>query len=180
MWEADRVKSATRILNWFLVPITAIGLSGCLDQFTEMRPGIIGLIPIYPEVRVRGMGGQLYFVQADSLNPEFRWEAFPATGEFAGRITDVTYELQILEIAEGLPGTVLYKRNGLLMPFHKLERSLEPSKEYLWTIRARFLLDGHPRVTAWGMSRQPLVPEDLRRRPGGYSPNFYHFKTPAV
>lgn len=42
---------------------------------------------------------------------------------------------------------------------HRLEASLEPATTYLWTVRARFLLDGEERITRWSFHQYSYVGE---------------------
>jgi len=98
----------------------------------------------------------------DSLQPTFQWQPFPRPAdEFADRIQDVTYELRIWTTTQGLSGKLRYSRDGLKLPSHKLEEPLEPSIQYLWSVRARFMIDGDLRVTEWGMAGLPLRDESV-------------------
>lgn len=128
------------------------------------------LKPLYPEPvrsidirgawfeRYRQSWGGLQFVPVDSLEPVFRWERFPraldvaAAGGAADRFSDVSYELELYEAQRiGViyeRGNGLYRRAGLSEPHYRLER-LQPCGRYVWTVRARFHLDGRPRVTEW-------------------------------
>ena len=128
------------------------------------------LRPLYPEPvrsfdvrgawfeRYRQSWGALQYVPVDSLEPVFRWEAFPrpvdlaAFGGAAGRFSEVSYELALYE-AERIGviyerGRLLYRRAGLREPHYRLEQ-LRPCGRYVWSVRASFLLDGQPRVTEW-------------------------------
>ncbi len=135
------------------------------------------------------------FVSADSLQPTLRWEGFPQLQdrqtnreETLGRIRQVTYDLMIWraeeeypqEFLQAYPGELVYRRQGLSEPWHKLEEPLAPTTKYFWTIRARFELDGLPRVTQWGMTKGR--PDDLpeARMPVIPSPSHYRFSTPSL
>ena len=108
--------------------------------------------------RYRQSWGGLQFVPVDSLTPVFRWERFPraidveAVGGVAGRFTDVSYEFELYEAQRiGViyeHGRPLYRRTGLSEPQARLD-PLRPCGRYVWTARARFRLDGQPRVTEW-------------------------------
>ena len=50
--------------------------------------------------------------------------------------------------------------------------NLEPSNQYLWSVRARFRIDGNMRVTEWGMAGLPLRNESVPNLP------CFRFKTP--
>ena len=97
------------------------------------------------------------FVEMDSLQPTFQWQPFPRpSDDFADKVQDVTYELRIWTTFQGPSGKLRYSRDGLKLPSHKLEEPLEPSIQYLWSVRARFMIDGDMRVTEWGMAGLPL------------------------
>ena len=143
---------------------------------------VSGLRPEYPAVR-----NWTAFVEVDSLQPTLRWEAYPRPqdrGEdkegVLERIRNVTYDVKIWRAENATPGEVVYVRQGLPEPWHKLERPLEPATKYFWTVRARFELDGHPRVIEWGIIGDPMVPASspLRRSPLVPKPAHYRFKTP--
>ena len=156
-----------------------------------------GLKVIYPQP-VRGDSGDDIF-EMDSLRPTFRWESFPRpqdlrNGEdgLLGRIHNVTYDLKIWRVQDGYPPKVslnrqtfpeplhppVYYRQGLLKPLHRIEEPLEPSTKYIWSVRARFEVDGGTRVIPWAgfwpirrryYQRAAFVPNN---------PIYYGFKTP--
>jgi hypothetical protein len=124
--------------------------------------------------------GNLEFVTINTVRPTFRWEKFPRpedTDAIDGnglRITDVSYEVRIFDsaIPSGtdillVPGQLVYSSRNILENFHKIRRSLEPCKDYFWTVRARFKLDGRIRVTEWSgafdVSAWNEKPWNLRR-----------------
>jgi len=151
-------------------------LSGCATEAS-----VQGLRPEYPAVRHNFFNPEIAFVTVDSLQPILKWEPFPrpqdrVADKFMERVSTITYDLQIWRIGEnGQPAELVYERNGLAVPYHKIETPLLSSREYLWSVRARFDLDGKPRVTEWGrptmgnVGRQDVVP----------NLNFYRFETPA-
>ena len=178
--------------------VMGITLGGCI----VFDPGAYGIRPEYPQLQFNLLGGIVY-VEVDSLQPELRWEVFPrpqddqADGEaFSSRVSDVSYELKIWRsdrlpssflvppgpFDRGLPLDLVYSRQALPQPSHRLEEPLEPSTEYLWTVRAQYHLDGHPRLTEWGISKEPsypLVPGYIPQKfPLDRNPNLYRFKTP--
>lgn len=154
----------------------ALVMSGCAGRPVE----VTGLRPLYPEVS-RG------WAKVDSLQPTLRWEKFPRpadskTGgdELRKRLRNVTYDLRIWRGDILRPLELVYERTGLAVPEHKLAMPLTAASEYFWTIRARFEIDGNPRVLEWGARRRSIggVGEG-RRSPVVPSPFFYHFKTPS-
>lgn len=110
--------------------------------------------------RYAGTLGGLQFDFADSLRPELRWESFPrprdleAVGGRRERISGVVYDIRIHRAVGSKPvfmaGPQVIERNGLIEPRYVPDSELEPCQRYQWTVRARFLLDGQPRVTEWG------------------------------
>lgn len=108
-------------------------------------------------------------VEAASLRPAFRWQAFPgrdADDPAYRRATSVTYDLRIFK--DDGAGSPVVDLKGLPGPEHRLEQDLEPDTEYRWTVRARFELDGKPRIGAWSRSywgldgsRSVVIPESL-------------------
>ncbi len=148
---------------------------------TGCSTAVWGLRPEYPAVALSGTA----FVEVDSLQPTLRWEAFSGPQDrdadkerLLGRIRNVTYDLKIWRAEHNTPGQVVYTRQGLPEPWHRLEEPLEPSTKYFWTIRARLELDGDLRVTEWGVRANPVNPILSRRSPLVPNPAHYRFKTP--
>lgn len=146
-------------------------VSGC----TRPVP-VSGLRPEYPEVHWS-------FVEVDSLQPTLRWESFPRPQDreanregLLSRIRNVTYDLKIWRVENDYPVELIYTRQGLPEPSHRIEAPLAPCTKYFWTIRARFTLDGHTRVTEWGVMGDTDLTRRLPRVPNPFS---YRFKTPC-
>ncbi|MCP4692321.1 MAG: hypothetical protein GY859_30025 [Desulfobacterales bacterium] len=136
---------------------------------------VVGLHPENPPLVKRAFAIFCDFVEVDSLQPTFRWRAFPGPkDDFADKIRDVTYELRVWTATREASGKLIYARQGLKTSFHKLEEPLEASTRHLRSVRAHFLIDGKPRVTEWGMAGLPLRNESV--------PNFscFRFKTPQI
>lgn len=161
-----------------------------------------GLRPDYPEVLV-GYYGQAEFAEVDSLQPTLRWEVFPGLPSGGSvrkgpvsRTQHVTYDLTIWHAESDFRAMLVYARHGLPSPSHTIEPPLQQCTPYLWTIRARFELDGQTRVGEWGVivptaeelqrlgvSRHGFTqvePKDIARRlPRVPNPFWYRFKTPC-
>jgi hypothetical protein len=146
------------------------------------------LNPTYPEPEC-DIG--CWYVDIDTLQPTFKWESFPrdydltdVDGQFHD-ITDVRYELRIFS-----PGGIkqIYYVRDLLDPYHKIQSRLDACTRYIWTVRARFKLDGRPRATEWaaafnapGWNEKPW---NLRRGKYWYAVHgpewfYYKFETPC-
>ena len=127
----------------------------CGGDWKKQRLLVYGLRPEYP-VQVRGVE------EVDSLQPELRWESFPRQKDFENdpeltdHISDVTYDLKIWKKIN-YPYELIYSREGILHSYHTVQHSLEPSTEYIWTIRARFKLDSNIRVLDWGIAKDSVA-----------------------
>jgi hypothetical protein len=166
---------------------------------------VSGFKPIYPQLTITGditrAPDILEWTVVDSLQPTLRWEPFPGTHQANANaqikpfvvvdqnsVRDVTYELRIWTVSNNAPAEVAYERAALMEPFHRLEQSLKPSTQYYWSVRARFSLNGQPRVTEWSLSSIPCLPRYLPEcargiaRETGMIPslNYYRFKTPRT
>lgn len=96
------------------------------------------------------------FVTIKEKNPLLKWEAFPWKYDqlSLNRISDVTYDLEIHKYM----GPLVYVRKGIKENHHHVEDALEDGTKYFWTVRARFRVDGKPRVTEWGGLYRDLFP----------------------
>ena len=141
---------ATRCGFFCVVLLSGVGCS-------TSQPAVFGLRPVYPMATGN-------YARVDSLRPTLRWERFPRPADIrAGkdgwldRTRNVTYDLRIWRSerdaseARLFPGDLVYSRNGLPESAHRVESPLTRDTKYVWTIRARFELDGKPRATEWGM-----------------------------
>lgn len=90
------------------------------------------------------------------------------------KVSNITYELRIWEVQNDSRGPLVYQRRDIPKPSHTIETKLKPESRYLWTVRAHFLLDGHPRVTGWSMLANVQIlptnayPEECRNYFSGY------------
>jgi hypothetical protein len=123
-----------------------------------------GLAPLEPATRGQLSGddiiGPLFeWTKVDSLRPELRWQAFPRAGdaraapEEMARVRNVRYDLVIAGEDRRFPAQVVYRRDGIATPSHRLESPLQPDSRYFWSVRASFDLDGRRRVTDWSSVR---------------------------
>jgi len=177
---------------------------GCASLGTVPGPqpqDFSGLQPLYPGMIKSNKGGAPEFVATDSLQPTMRWESFQDfvarelnDSEFLHRISHVTYDLRIWHAGMSrsfmviYPDELVYSRQGIAVPFHHVEQPLKPSTNYFWSIRARFDLDGHPRVMQWGTvySTNPYKLTEIdwsqsaSRIPDVPNPYYYRFCTPEA
>ncbi len=155
----------------------------------------IGLRPEYPESYKRLWPGwpvaieEIIFTKIDTIEPTFRWDSFPRKKdveskkqelhEVLGRITDVTYDLKIFRAENDYPAELMYSKQGLTEPFHKIKKPLESCTKYFWSVRARFKLDNKTRVTGWSVCVLLDQPEDPWHSSYVPNPYFYTFQTPC-
>lgn len=141
------------------------------------------------------------FADVQNVHPTLRWEAFPRDFEVRdaaaaqSQITNVSYDLRIYNAARAgeylTAGQPAYEARNLREPYHTIDNTLSACTNYLWTVRAKFKLDGRVRVTEWagtyGWGDSSHAPWNLRRiastkgpgpRPGSGS-FYYPFRTPC-
>ncbi|MEN8132980.1 MAG: hypothetical protein ABFS45_22940, partial [Pseudomonadota bacterium] len=120
------------------------------------------------------------FVEVNSLQPTLRWQRFPRAEDHDADtegnldlIDDVSYELRVWKTVHGNSGRLVYARAGLRTTSHALEQPLVPSTKYIWTVRARFLLNGRYQVNEWGLAGYLLRGDVVPNR------SCFRFITPA-
>jgi hypothetical protein len=97
--------------------------------------------------------------RVESVQPELRWEGFPraadqvAAPQDMARVRDVSYDIVIAEALGAHVGAVVYRRERIAQNAHRLESPLLARRNYYWSVRARFTLDGNEHVTEWGRMR---------------------------
>lgn len=153
----------------------------------DLPPLTCGLLPLQPGpmfLAAPPFRGALPKVGESS--PVLRWEAFPRRqdqdhdlGGVLHRIGEVCYDLRIWTSVGGGPGDLVYERTGLRLEArteepeppsegeprrpavafveHRVACVLAPATEYLWSVRARFTLDGEGRAIRWSMNQSPDV-----------------------
>ena len=137
-----------------------------------------GLHPEYPPAEKGTFALWTDYVKVDSLQPMLRWQPFPRPEDVKAdksgnlnRIQEISYEVRVWKTITGSSGELVYARSGLTSARHQLEEPLKPATKYLWSVRARFVLDGYPRVTEWGLAGFLLQGEVVP------NPSCYRFKT---
>jgi hypothetical protein len=140
-----------------------------------------------PQDATRNM---VQFAHVDGLQPTLRWESFPRPRDriakndaIISRIRDVTYDLKIWEALGGYRKRLVCDRSGLPAPEYTLEQPLEPDRDYYWSFRARYHMDGEPQATRWAFSLVPAPPGGMDNS-GGYCnldnippSNYFRFTT---
>ncbi len=141
------------------------------------------------------------FVDVGNIHPTLRWESFPGDRDLRDavgkqrQITNVTYEIRIFSAARAgeylTAGQLVYEARNLREPYHAIDNTLSACTNYLWTVRARFEIDGRIRVTEWagtyGWGGSAHAPWNLRRSASAKSPGtnpspgsfYYPFRTPC-
>ena len=155
--------------------LLGIFLAAALGGGCAVTSPVLGLRPESPRA-----GSD--FVPVEGRRPTLRWEAFPQPRDresdprLLAATLDVTYDLRVWEaVFDDYPGHLAYAKDGLPEPRHRVETDLKPDTRYVWTVRARFNLDGRARVTpwstvTWGHHVARRVVPDL---------GYFRFRTPA-
>ncbi len=115
-------------------------------RFRERRIGIApfldmklqGYRPLYPPP---WKWAGRHIPEITPLQPTIRWEP--------SRKHHPTYDLRVWREAGGVVGDLVYQREGLVEPSHKIEEALERATIYFWSVRARYQVDGRHRITEW-------------------------------
>jgi hypothetical protein len=129
-----------------LVAVT-LWASGCVSKATT---GLCAVDPDEPKTVLRGV------VIVRGPERMLRWQSFPRPQDEsalgpggAALVRNVRYELEIWALPgpTGImaPPTVV---TGLTAPEYRL-KDLAQGEQYWWAVRARFELEGRPRVTQW-------------------------------
>lgn len=119
------------------------------------QPGdIAGLEIIYPKKRA----SRRTKVKVDSLRPTLLWQTFPRSSDVASpnspllRAHDIRYELRLYEAPatkDFTSGGKVTDIDGIRNASYTFDKPLVQGAHYFWSVRARFELDGHTRVTPW-------------------------------
>ncbi len=110
---------------------------------------------------------KIFSSKSESVRPTLRWQAFPTPADIAAdpsgglaRATNVTYDLKIWRQGNFdfwgdnnspyfFPDRIIHDVEGKPGPYFVPPEPLEPFTSYFWTVRARFEIDGFPRLTDW-------------------------------
>ena len=116
----------------------------------------------------------IHFSKVDSLYPTLRWSALPR-----GYEGPVTYDLRIWRVEDCVRRELVYARDRLAQPEHRLEEPLLPGERYFWSFRARFTAEGRPAATPWaffGSGTPATTSCFLNQIPEG---QYHRFVTPS-
>ena len=146
----------------------ACALTGCQSP-PPPDITVSGLWPEQPALLYKPFnlwtGGNVYiWPRLLSAQLQFRWAAFPRHPDPS--FSAVTYDLRIWQhrTQEDAADTLVYSVDALPQPSHRVESPLPSGHWYYWTVRARFELNGQPRVTEWSYVVSP--PPDRNANPG--------------
>lgn len=167
-------------MRW-VVPCALLFLVACTRPLE-----VAGLRPLSPTTEDR-------VPTLESSQPALRWEPFPRPADleadphgWVSRVRGVTYDLRIWRGVrdhfgheEIYPDELVYARSALSVPEHTVDTPLASETPYLWSVRARFELDGQIRVTPWGVLLSPR-PSKLAdpRSTSVPARGYYRFLTP--
>jgi hypothetical protein len=107
-------------------------------------------------------------VSTTSLQPTLKWEPFPNSWE------DPAYDLIVWRAKTGglevRAESIVYERERLAEPSHRIETTLAPATHYLWAVRVHFTRDRQTQVTPWSYELLATAPD---------KPLYFQFSTPA-
>lgn len=102
--------------------------------------------------------------EINEVKPQLAWESFPQPWDVS--MSDqrmpgnVSYEIEIystkfkkqkfMVIPQYEIKQLVYHRDNIKQPQHKVEIELDPCTTYFWRVRAKFNMEGVPRITEWG------------------------------
>ena len=173
-WTSDDAALLFSAVDATLSRVAAAIIDGTflVHNFRVSTPGlsrgeVCGLKPIEPGSLYRFGPYESGPRRVGSLTPRLVWESFPRrqdveddTAKILARVSDIRYDLRIWANERGGPGNVVYERTGLALTAkddvvaHQMETPLAADSSYLWSVRARFTLDGKERVTRWAYDRE--------------------------
>ena len=100
--------------------------------------------------------GGMRSAEIQATQPTLSWQAYPSQRDIdkdiQGKlksVKSVTYELVIYSGDR----RIVYSRQFLPEPEHRLQVQLPPGQTFFWTVRAQFKIDGKNRVGNWSSSR---------------------------
>lgn len=126
--------------------------------------------PVYPMIDMEfpwSWAGQhkpyIKYSEVSSLKPTLSWNAFPSESDkkydkknILNKVSDIRYDLKIWWAANNYTGKLVYYKENIQSTYHQVETNLEPSTQYLWSVRARFKFDNEERFTRWAYSGFPF------------------------
>jgi hypothetical protein len=130
---------------------------GDVGRYGDSRREPYLVQPLNPPAHEYDFNGRPYPSGAGSVEPTFAWEAFPGPqaerADFQGaleRLAKLRYDVRIYVVdrRQGRLRLVL-ERRGIEGTSYRPEQPLAPDSEYVWSVRARFELDGNQRTTRW-------------------------------
>ncbi len=120
--------------------------------------GSTRLAPDYPphEREKWGLWGQ--FTDVATPRPDLRWQPLQLSNDTQDEddplrdVTDIRYELRIWETANGFSGNLVYARDGIAETHHTIQQPLKIGARYLWTVRAKYVLQDRQYYSDWSLS----------------------------
>lgn len=195
-WSADRGKLLAEALQESYEPLAHYIYTKMFvvypfpdRSFKGFPIATFGLAPIHPRLSLPPLFSPLDKSTAvDSLQPTLSWESFPrhedtsADPRSMNRVRHVRYDLRVAPVnvvehdghVDMQPGKCIIDRQNLESPAYSIEQPLARASLYVWTVRARFELDGRTWVTEWASQWHP----GDHQAPPSPSLLSYMFRTP--
>lgn len=120
----------------------------------------VGLRPLDPKPVIPQYTPWATVPQVESLTPMLIWQTFPRARDLErlgasspAQVTNVRYELMLWRQSKGSAGDPnLVVATNLTTPRYAIVVPLIRGCVYRWRVRARFELDGKPRLTPWSQA----------------------------
>jgi hypothetical protein len=113
--------------------------------------------PLHPAVHEYWSSGAPRATPITSLEPTLRWQAFPSQkvllADFQSKLQQLSalrYDLRIYRLEDQRRhARMILERNNIEANEYQLTQQLAPGTEYVWSVRARFVLDTGERTSRW-------------------------------
>ncbi len=146
---------AERIVDDVLLAYPVMPVFGAASGIGRERRYLIE--PLAPERHGYDFDGRAWPTAAGSFEPTLRWTPFPSEpvldADFQERLAgleDVSYDLRLYRVERRRRGSrLVLEKRSLPEPAFTPDQPLAPDSLYIWTVRARFRLDGAERTTRW-------------------------------
>ena len=153
--EAGLEQMAERIVDDLLLAYPLMPGFALAGAGTDRRNYVVE--PLDPTAHHYWRAGPATAIPVSTLEPMFRWRAFPGEkvleADFQRKLHQLSmlrYDLRIYRLEnERRRARMVIERNNIPATEYALTQPLAPGAEYVWSVRARFMLDTGERTTRW-------------------------------
>ena len=113
--------------------------------------------PLDPRAHEFWRSGSATATPIDSLEPNLSWNPFPSekvlAADFQGKLRSLSvlrYDLRVYRLDEQRrEARIVLERNNIEATQYQVTQPLAPGTQYIWSVRARFVIDTGQRTTRW-------------------------------